>query len=87
MEEQNTPDEQHTILGSSIWYPRSLCPTISVSPAVTMSVPIPGPRGVPLVGNVYDIEREVPLNSMELMADHYGTYLLCKNGPQNGMLS
>lgn len=52
-----------------------------------MSVPIPGPRGVPLVGNVYDIEREVPLNSMELMADHYGTYLLCQNAPQNGMLS
>ena len=52
-----------------------------------MSVPIPGPRGVPIVGNVYDIEREVPLNSMELMADHYGTYILHQNGPRNGMLS
>lgn len=35
-------------------------------------VPIPGPRGVPIVGNLYDIERDVPLNSMELMADNYG---------------
>lgn len=52
-----------------------------------MSVPIPGPRGVPIVGNVYDIEREVPLNSMELMADHYGALILDHLGPWNGMLS
>lgn len=45
----------------------SLLRTMSTKP-----VPIPGPKGVPFVGNVYDIEREVPLNSMELMADNYG---------------
>ncbi|KAJ5469625.1 Bifunctional cytochrome NADPH reductase [Penicillium diatomitis] len=35
-------------------------------------VPIPGPRGVPLLGNIYDIEPEVPLNSIDLLADNYG---------------
>lgn len=35
-------------------------------------IPIPGPRGVPILGNVYDIEKEVPLNSLELLADSYG---------------
>ncbi|KAH2128944.1 hypothetical protein KXW66_008789 [Aspergillus fumigatus] len=36
------------------------------------TVPIPGPRGVPLLGNIYDIEQEVPLRSINLMADQYG---------------
>jgi cytochrome P450/NADPH-cytochrome P450 reductase len=36
-------------------------------------VPIPGPRGVPFLGNIYDIEPEVPVNSFELLADNYGT--------------
>ncbi|KAJ5930303.1 Oxidoreductase FAD/NAD(P)-binding [Penicillium verhagenii] len=35
-------------------------------------VPIPGPKGVPLLGNIYDIEAEVPMKSIELMADNYG---------------
>lgn len=35
-------------------------------------VPIPGPRGVPFLGNIYDIEPEVPTNSFELLADNYG---------------
>ncbi|KAJ5154456.1 Oxidoreductase FAD/NAD(P)-binding [Penicillium coprophilum] len=35
-------------------------------------VPIPGPKGVPFLGNIYDIEPEVPVNSFELMADNYG---------------
>ena len=38
-------------------------------------VPIPGPRGVPFLGNIYDIEPEVPVNSFELLADNYGTDL------------
>lgn len=36
-------------------------------------VPIPGPKGVPILGNIYDIDAEVPLNSIELLADNYGT--------------
>ncbi|KAJ5780581.1 hypothetical protein N7457_005741 [Penicillium paradoxum] len=40
--------------------------------ASTNEVPIPGPRGVPLLGNIYDIEAEVPANSFELLADNYG---------------
>jgi cytochrome P450/NADPH-cytochrome P450 reductase len=43
-------------------------------------VPIPGPRGVPLLGNIYDIEPEVPVNSFELLADNYGTDLDHKPG-------
>lgn len=41
--------------------------------ASTKEVPIPGPKGVPLLGNIYDIDQEVPLNSLELLADNYGT--------------
>ncbi|KAJ5572635.1 hypothetical protein N7450_009619 [Penicillium hetheringtonii] len=40
--------------------------------ASTKEVPIPGPKGVPLLGNIYDIDQEVPLNSLELLADNYG---------------
>ncbi|KAJ5566005.1 hypothetical protein N7535_007643 [Penicillium sp. DV-2018c] len=38
----------------------------------TKHVPIPGPKGVPFLGNVYDVEPEVPVNSFELLADTYG---------------
>ncbi|KAJ5252102.1 hypothetical protein N7489_002512 [Penicillium chrysogenum] len=38
----------------------------------TDQVPIPGPKGVPFLGNVYDIEPELPLQSFERMADSYG---------------
>jgi hypothetical protein len=38
----------------------------------TGQVPIPGPKGVPFLGNVYDIEPELPLQSFERMADSYG---------------
>ncbi|KAJ5725977.1 Oxidoreductase FAD/NAD(P)-binding [Penicillium malachiteum] len=38
----------------------------------TKEVPIPGPKGVPFLGNIYDIEKDVPLNSIHLMADNYG---------------
>jgi cytochrome P450/NADPH-cytochrome P450 reductase len=37
------------------------------------TIPIPGPKGVPLLGNIYDIEQEVPLRSIDLLADQYGT--------------
>lgn len=40
--------------------------------AETKQVPIPGPKGVPFLGNIYDIEPEVPVNSFERMADSYG---------------
>ncbi|KAJ5124323.1 uncharacterized protein N7515_008148 [Penicillium bovifimosum] len=38
----------------------------------TKQEPIPGPKGVPFLGNIYDIEPEVPVNSFELLADNYG---------------
>ena len=37
-------------------------------------VPIPGPKGIPFLGNIYDIEQEVPMRSFELLVDQYGTY-------------
>lgn len=40
----------------------------------TTPVPIPGPKGIPILGNLYDIESEVPLNSLELLADTYGMW-------------
>lgn len=39
-------------------------------------IPIPGPRGVPILGNIYDIEPEVPLNSIDLLADNYGESMI-----------
>ncbi|KAJ5289018.1 Oxidoreductase FAD/NAD(P)-binding [Penicillium angulare] len=35
-------------------------------------VPIPGPKGFPLLGNINDIDPELPIKSIELMADSYG---------------
>ncbi|KAJ5153069.1 Bifunctional cytochrome NADPH reductase [Penicillium canariense] len=40
--------------------------------SASKEIPIPGPRGVPFLGNIYDIESEVPLNSIDLLADNYG---------------
>lgn len=46
-------------------------------------VPIPGPKGVPFLGNIYDIDKEVPLNSIELLADNYG--ILTSSYSQRGL--
>lgn len=51
--------------------------------ASTKEVPIPGPKGVPFLGNIYDIDKEVPLNSIELLADNYG--ILTSIHPQRFM--
>ncbi|KAJ5692456.1 Bifunctional cytochrome NADPH reductase [Penicillium macrosclerotiorum] len=40
--------------------------------SASKEIPIPGPKGVPILGNIYDIEPEVPLNSIDLLADNYG---------------
>ncbi|EIT73160.1 cytochrome P450 [Aspergillus oryzae 100-8] len=51
-------------------------------------VPIPGPRGVPLMGNILDIESEIPLRSLEMMADTYGPiYRLTTFGFSRCMIS
>lgn len=36
------------------------------------TVPIPGPPGLPIVGNVGDIDPNFPLGSMNNMAETYG---------------
>ncbi|KAE8372548.1 cytochrome P450 [Aspergillus bertholletiae] len=51
-------------------------------------IPIPGPRGVPLMGNILDIESEIPLRSLEMMADTYGPiYRLTTFGFSRCMIS
>lgn len=39
------------------------------------TVPIPGPPGLPLIGNVGDIDPAFPLGSLKNMADTYGSSL------------
>ena len=38
-----------------------------------MSKPIPGPSGLPIVGNLYNIDVETPLNTFLALADTYGS--------------
>lgn len=40
---------------------------------MSAEVPIPAPRGVPIIGNLLEIEADVPLNSFERLAETYGT--------------
>jgi cytochrome P450 / NADPH-cytochrome P450 reductase len=39
---------------------------------VTMTSELPGPSGLPLIGNILDIQDEVPLHALERMVDVYG---------------
>lgn len=41
-----------------------------------MSTPIPGPAGWPLLGNVNDIDPDVPIKSLMDIADKYGHYFI-----------
>ena len=50
-------------------------PEYQVQQSTAMSskeVPIPGPAGVPLLGNIWDIDADTPLNSFNLLAETYG---------------
>lgn len=35
---------------------------------------IPEPKGLPLVGNIFEIDTEFPLGSFKAMADQYGDF-------------
>ena len=37
-----------------------------------MSESIPGPRGIPFLGNILDMDMEVPIRGLERLADEYG---------------
>ena len=37
-----------------------------------MSKPIPAPPGLPFVGNLFDVQDEIPLRALEHLADIYG---------------
>lgn len=37
-----------------------------------MTTPIPGPPGYPLIGNLLDIQDEVPIRAIERLIDIYG---------------
>lgn len=52
------------------------------------TVPIPGPRGYPIVGNVADIDPAVPLESLANLADQYGPiYSLTTFGTRRVIIS
>jgi cytochrome P450/NADPH-cytochrome P450 reductase len=37
-----------------------------------MTEPIPGPKAKPIIGNLLDLQDEVPLHALERLADIYG---------------
>lgn len=37
-----------------------------------MTTPIPSPRGLPILGNLLDIQDEVPIRALDNLADVYG---------------
>jgi hypothetical protein len=40
--------------------------------AQPIPIPIPGPPGLPVVGNVYDLDLVNTMESLNLLADTYG---------------
>lgn len=50
--------------------------TVSVDVEQNMTTPIPSPPGLPLIGNVFDIDPGDQLNSLMHLADIYGTPIL-----------
>ena len=48
-----------------------------VSTAATMSLPIPQPPGIPLLGNIFDIDPKNTWNSLNKLADKYGMITHC----------
>ncbi|EWC47314.1 hypothetical protein DRE_03433 [Drechslerella stenobrocha 248] len=50
--------------------------------------PIPGPPGLPIVGNIFDMDHVTPLKTLEAFADQYGPiYKLRLGGRDNLILS
>ena len=47
---------------------------IAASMAASGHIPIPSPRGIPFLGNIYDIDSSFPFYSMEQLAEQYGIY-------------
>lgn len=47
------------------------------------TIPIPNPPGLPLIGNVGDIDAAYPMGSMINMADKYGLSTHHRFSPQN----
>ena len=38
------------------------------------TVPIPGPKGYPIVGNITDLDPELPIASLQNLAKQYGEF-------------
>jgi hypothetical protein len=61
----------HKSTGFSYYIPE--LPFFSLAILLIMSVPIPQPPGVPLLGNVWDIDPKQSLLSLAHIAEKYGT--------------
>jgi len=44
------------------------------------TVPIPSPPGLPLLGNIADIDSELPVKSFSHLADIYGSFFYFAKG-------
>lgn len=64
---------------SSIWKQSKL---------VSMAVPteIPGPKGLPFLGNILDLQDEVPLRAVERLADIHGPIFKLNNLGQESVI-
>ena len=51
-----------------------------------MTTPIPSPRGLPIIGNAFDIDGQNQLQSMKHLADIYGTSNLGKDLHNQGLM-
>jgi len=38
------------------------------------TMPIPGPKGYPIVGNITDLDPELPIASLQNLAKQYGEF-------------
>lgn len=45
-----------------------------------MTTPIPGPKGYPFIGNVLDVQDEVPIRALERLTDVHGPIYTLKLG-------
>lgn len=54
----------------------------NMSPLLNLSVPVPGPPGLPILGNIKDLDPADSMASLSRLSDTYGrntSHLVCKH--------